>query len=256
MDVLSGKILRAIEQVRAVATLPVAWALRLTDQRELIEADVAQWLAVLGVDDGKHGLHSLLYAFDEFRSLYYHRLEGGNATGALAGRVIRHLWRPTESLTITTRDLGPGLFIAHGQATCIAAEKIGRNCYVHHGVTIGWDYRSSRAPILGDGVFVGTGAAILGAVTIGDGARIGANAVVLCDVPAGGTAVGAPTRVLVRAVEGEHQDEDEQHDPEQDGGQQPALADREAGPRGTTLARPVEGRGELLVGEPAVFGQV
>jgi serine O-acetyltransferase len=45
-------------------------------------------------------------------------------------------------------------------------------------------------------VFIGTGAAVLGAVTVGDGARIGANAVVLQDVPAGATAVGVPARVL------------------------------------------------------------
>ncbi|MGO9559222.1 MAG: serine O-acetyltransferase [Acidimicrobiales bacterium] len=196
LDPVSAKLLGGLELLRAFLTLPVAWASRVSDKQELIEADVEQWLEVLGVNDGKHGLHSLLYAFDEFRALYYHRLAGGNASGALTAKILRRWWKPTAGLTITTADIGPGLFIAHGQATCIAAASMGRNCYVHHGVTIGWDYRGGRAPIIGDGVFFGTGAAVLGEITIGDGARIGANAVVLCDVPAGATAVGSPARVV------------------------------------------------------------
>ncbi|MHB8244484.1 MAG: serine O-acetyltransferase [Acidimicrobiales bacterium] len=196
VDPVSAKLSGALEQARALLTLPLAWISKLSDRQEVIEADVTQWLEVLGVNDGEHGLHSLLYAFGEFRAIYYHRLLGGNPTGALAAKVLRPFWRPTEGLSISTREIGPGLFIAHGQATCIAAERIGRNCYVHQGVTIGWDYRGGRAPILGEGVFVGVGAAILGEVTIGDGARIGANAVVLCDVPAGATAVGSPARVV------------------------------------------------------------
>jgi serine O-acetyltransferase len=198
-DAVSARVLVTLEHLRALATVPPVWARSLSDQQQLIDDDVAQWLEVLGVNDGEHGLHSLLYAFGEFRALYYHRLATGNPTGALAGRVLRHFWKPTPGLDISTPHIGSGLFIAHGQATCLAATSIGRNCYVHHGVTIGWDYRGDRAPILGDGVFVGTGAVILGDVTIGDGARIGANAVVLCDVPPGATAVGSPARVIAGA---------------------------------------------------------
>jgi serine O-acetyltransferase len=196
IDPVSAKLLAGLEQLRALLTVPLVWASRLSDQQVLIEGDVTQWLEVLGVKDGEHGLHSLLYAFGEFRALYYHRLSGGNATGALAAALLRRWWKPTEGLSLQTADIGPGLFIAHGQATCIAAAKMGRNCYVHHGVTIGWDYRGGRAPIIGDGVFIGTGAVVLGEVTIGDGARIGANAVVLCDVPPGATAVGSPARIV------------------------------------------------------------
>jgi serine O-acetyltransferase len=65
-------------------------------------------------------------------------------------------------------------------------------------VTVGWDYRGARRPIIGDNVFIGAGAKVLGAVTVGDGARIGANAVVVCDVPAGATAVGVPARIVER----------------------------------------------------------
>jgi serine O-acetyltransferase len=200
LDPAARWALGALDRWRSVLTLPLGLAYRLSDARETIDRDVSQWLAVLGCDDGVHGLHSLLYAFGEFRALFYHRLERGNPTGALLARLLRPLFRPTVGLSLLTLDIGPGLFVAHGHATTIAAERIGRNCYVHQGVTIGWDYRGARGPVVGDGVFVGAGAKVLGAVTIGDGARIGANAVVLCDVPPGCTAVGMPARIVEAAA--------------------------------------------------------
>lgn len=185
-----------METVRAFSVLPCAWAVRCSENASIVREDQNRWLAMLGADDRQHGLHSLLYAFPEFRALYYHRLASGNAAGALAARLLARLYRPTPGLVIQTREIGGGLFIAHGHGSCLAAERIGANCHVHHNVTIGWDYRGGRAPIIGDDVFIGTGAVILGAVTVGDGARIGANAVVLSDVPPGVTAVGAPARIV------------------------------------------------------------
>lgn len=195
-DRAARRLLLLLDRLQALAVLPLSLASHLSDQRELIGADVARWLEMLGADDGRHGLHGLLYAFSEFRALYYHRLAQGNASGALAARLLRPVYRATPGLSIATEEIGAGLFIAHGHSTCLAAARIGKNCHVHHNVTIGWDYRGERSPIIGDDVFLGAGAVVLGEVTVGDRARIGANAVVLCDVPAGATAVGAPARVI------------------------------------------------------------
>jgi serine acetyltransferase len=52
------------------------------------------------------------------------------------------------------------------------------------------------APRIGNDVFIGSGARILGAVTIGDGATVAANTLVITDVPAGATIIGVPGRVL------------------------------------------------------------
>ena len=75
---------------------------------------------------------------------------------------------------------------------------IGNDCHIRQGCTMGNKTleRPFDAPRLGNGVNVGAGSKILGAVTIGDGASIGANAVVVKDVPAGATAVGIPAKIL------------------------------------------------------------
>jgi serine O-acetyltransferase len=199
LDGPAERITIALARWRAVAMLPFAAACRLSDQIAVIEADAAHWLAVMGAEEGA-GLHSLLWAFPEFRSITYWRLERGNASGSLLAKLMRRFWRPVDSLFIAAGDIGPGLFVAHGHGTSLAAARIGANCYVHQGVTIGWDYKGEQKPVIGDNVFIGAGACILGDVTVGDGARIGANAVVLTDVPAGATAVGVPARILEPAV--------------------------------------------------------
>lgn len=49
---------------------------------------------------------------------------------------------------------------------------------------------------IGDNVWIGENAAILGGVTIGDGAIIGVNAVVTHDIPAYATAVGVSAKIV------------------------------------------------------------
>ena len=61
-------------------------------------------------------------------------------------------------------------------------------------MTIGAERRQS--PVLGDKVFVGAGAKVIGPVKVGSGSRIGANAVVVKDVPPHATVVGIPARVV------------------------------------------------------------
>jgi serine O-acetyltransferase len=98
-----------------------------------------------------------------------------------------------------TVQLGRRVIIEHQSAIVIHGDcQIGEDCILRQGVTLGNRYveRPLEAPKLGDRVNVGAGAKILGRVTLGDDVNIGANAVVLIDVPAGGTAVGIPARLL------------------------------------------------------------
>jgi serine O-acetyltransferase len=73
---------------------------------------------------------------------------------------------------------------------------IGARVGIMHDVTLGTNMERPGAPVIGDDVFIGAGARILGGVHIGNGARIAANSLVIGDVPAGATAVGVPARVM------------------------------------------------------------
>jgi serine O-acetyltransferase len=184
-----------LEKWRSISIYPLLWIYSLTDQQATIDGDTERWADVLWVADRTRMLARLLFAFPEFRGVYYHRLASGNPAGRLAGRLAQRIWKTVPGLDLSGTAIGTGLFISHGQGTILSAESIGANLWVHQGVTVGWDYQGDRRPIIGDDVFIGAGAKILGAITVGDGARVGANAVVVCDVPAGATAVGIPARV-------------------------------------------------------------
>ena len=97
--------------------------------------------------------------------------------------------------------IGRGLFIDHGMGVVIGeTTEIGENVTLFHGVTLGGVSmkKGKRHPTLEDGVVVGTGAKILGAITVGRCSRVGANAVVIEDVPQDSVVVGVPGRVVER----------------------------------------------------------
>lgn len=86
---------------------------------------------------------------------------------------------------------GPGLSIAHyGQITVNQNAKIGKNCRIHEGVTIGATNGNSEAATIGDNVFIASGAKIIGNIRIANDVAIGANAVVVKDILEPGITVG------------------------------------------------------------------
>lgn len=102
-------------------------------------------------------------------------------------------------------EIGGGLFLPHTVGTVIGAERIGENCTIMQGVTLGTSkpdmgFTVSERPVIGNGVLIGAGAKVIGRVTVGDHAKIGANAVVLLDVPAYALAVGVPATILTRSA--------------------------------------------------------
>jgi serine O-acetyltransferase len=92
-------------------------------------------------------------------------------------------------------DFGPGFVLIHSLGVFInGAVRGGSNIKVEHEVTIGAEQYQS--PVLGNEIFIGAGAKIIGSLIIGDDARIGANAVVTEDVPPGATVAGNPARLV------------------------------------------------------------
>jgi serine O-acetyltransferase len=95
--------------------------------------------------------------------------------------------------------IGSGFYIGHfGGIVVNERSVIGKNCNISQGVTLGESNRGHRQgyPVIGDNVYIGPGAKIIGAVKIGDYAAVGANCVVTKDVPDHGVAVGIPVRVI------------------------------------------------------------
>lgn len=99
--------------------------------------------------------------------------------------------------------IGRGVFIDHAAGVVIGESAIvGDNVTLYQGVTLGATGNENtwkRHPTLEAGVFVGSGARILGPVTVGKNAKIGAGSVVVKDVPPETTVVGVPARIVKSA---------------------------------------------------------
>ncbi|CAN7384750.1 serine O-acetyltransferase [Rhizobacter sp. LjRoot28] len=95
--------------------------------------------------------------------------------------------------------IGSGFYIGHFGGIVVNGESvIGKNCNISQGVTLGQANRGRNkgCPIVGDNVYIGPGAKLVGAVRIGNNVAIGANAVVTRDVPDNAVVVGIPARVI------------------------------------------------------------
>lgn len=104
-------------------------------------------------------------------------------------------------------DIGPGLYIGHPWNITINGKvKIGANCNIHKNVTIGQESRGKRkgAPIIGDCVWIGINATIVGKITIGNDVMIAPNSFVNCDVPSHSIVYGNPCMIKpkINATEG------------------------------------------------------
>lgn len=78
--------------------------------------------------------------------------------------------------------------------------RIGKNCTIFQQVTIGSNYiKESKGygfPTIGDNVYIGVGAKIIGNVTVGNNVKIGANAVIIKNIPDNSTVVTESVRIL------------------------------------------------------------
>jgi serine O-acetyltransferase len=98
-----------------------------------------------------------------------------------------------------TTQIGKDFHIVHGGGVSIHPHAVfGDRVGLMHGVTIGSNM-GPDAPVIGDDVFIGCNASVLGKVTVGAGARIAANSLVISDVPPGSIAIGVPARATADA---------------------------------------------------------
>jgi serine O-acetyltransferase len=115
-----------------------------------------------------------------------------------------------RAITVFTRiyidpdaHVGPGLKIPHSGNIIVGPVRIGANCDIFQGVTLGASEStlSERpnqpdVPTVGDRVWIGPGAVVAGGATIADDAVVGANSLLVRDVPPRGVMIGVPARLV------------------------------------------------------------
>lgn len=113
------------------------------------------------------------------------------------------LFRLTEMFTGISlepkAEIGRGLYIGHfGTIIVGSGVKLGANCNLSQGVTLGVDGRGEHrgSPCIGDRVFIAPGAVIVGKISVGHDAAIGANAVINRSLPERAVAIGNPAKIV------------------------------------------------------------
>lgn len=121
-----------------------------------------------------------------------------------AAKLVRNIiFLLFNSYIPSSARIGNGTVFAYGAIGVVihADAKIGENCVIGQGVTIGASegYVSSernKCPIIGDNCYLGAGTKIIGDITIGDSCQIGAGAIVISDIPNNSVVVGIPARIV------------------------------------------------------------
>jgi serine O-acetyltransferase len=190
----------------------------LTDRFEKIPASERAGRGLLGLLRADMAAKSAWYHGRVSRGLAWRMLVSDGSLCTVLYRLMRalgcwHLGAPaavvyklnvflTGAVIGRGAQFGPGLIVLHSVGLVVnTAVRGGDNVVLEGSVTVGAE--KGRSPVLGDNVFIGTGARLIGGVSVGSGARIGANAVVVKDVPAGATAVGVPAKVVRTRGEGQ-----------------------------------------------------
>ena len=123
-------------------------------------------------------------------------------------KALFRLWANRRGLEISAiNQIGGGIYLGHAYNITINSKaRIGFNCNIHKGVVIGQTNRGKNkgAPTIGNEVWIGINAAIVGGITIGDDVLIAPNSFVNVDVPSHSVVFGNPCIIKHRdwATEG------------------------------------------------------
>lgn len=118
--------------------------------------------------------------------------------GAFWRMVLRHHQIKYGFQIYPETQIGEGFYLGHWGALVINPKtKIGKNCNIAQGVTIGQANRGKYVgvPTIGDEVWIGANAVIVGGITIGNNVLIAPNAYVNFDVPANSVVMGNPATI-------------------------------------------------------------
>lgn len=159
--------------------------------------------AIYRNDPAVRNIEFLLYP--GFHAIFFHRIAHllWRINIPFIPRLISQLSRLFTGLEIHPgAKIGKGFFCDHGAGVVIGETAIiGNNIVLFHNVTLGGTGKQSgkRHPTIGDNVFIGTAATLLGPITVGDNVKIGANSfIVMRDIPSNTTVTGTPAKITKR----------------------------------------------------------
>ncbi len=184
-----------------IRTVPVYLCYLRSPYKKLIKMDLDRWRDVTSdrCNPEKSDLAlmmRLLKTQKSFRNLVLNRLKKPPRTieSIIQYGITRFLWKPLDSLSLATYNIGGGLFIQHGFSTVLDAESVGENCWLNQQVTVG--YSGTEHPTIGDNVRIHCGAIIIGGVTMHNNSVAAAGAVVVKDVPENAVVGGVPAKII------------------------------------------------------------
>ena len=120
-----------------------------------------------------------------------HKTPIGKAISVYLHFRLRKMGRKLCGFHIPPNTFEEGLSIAHwGPIVVHPTARIGKNCRIQQCVTIGATNGENQAAHIGDNVFIGPCASIIGNITIGSDIAIGANAVVTKSFEENGITIG------------------------------------------------------------------
>ena len=141
-----------------------------------------------------------------FRYMFFFRLGSERRKNSLSyffyKMILRRLsYKYGFQIPLST-DLAEGFYIGHhGHVILNPNTVMGKNCSVSPGVVIGQDNRGKKAgtPVMGEKVWIGSNAVVVGGITIGSDVLIVPNSFVNFDVPSHSIVMGNPGKIIPRA---------------------------------------------------------
>lgn len=145
--------------------------------------------------------HDIIWTFERLlRKCEYYENCRPDIIGRLYGKWLKYRYvclSQNLGFSIGFNTCGPGLCLEHyGNIVINQQAKIGSNCHIIGSAVIGAT-EDNNVPTIGDNVFIGFGAVIIGDVVVADGVAIGANAAVCKSITTPNVTVGGvPAKVI------------------------------------------------------------
>ena len=135
----------------------------------------------------------------EFRYMLFYRWFQSGELHLLARLMLRSISNKTNNQIGWKSQIGKGFVIVHSGAIAVNNDAvIGDNCTIYHGATVGMEFRGKRRgnPTIGNCVWIGPNATVVGNIKVGDDVLIAPSAFVNFDVPSHSVVLGNPGRII------------------------------------------------------------